>query len=58
MDSPPRTRKEPSIDVSIPAKAIAKGNNRREIFVDTEASSAVSPRAKATRDIGAIIEPA
>ena len=54
----PLTKKEPMIEASMPAKAMAIGNERREMLVTAEACSAPSPRANATSEIGARIDPA
>ncbi len=58
VESPPFTRNEPRIEASMPTKAMAMGNDRREMLVVADACSAPSPRAKATSEIGAMIEPA
>ena len=58
VDFPPFTKKEPIIEATMPAKAIAIGNTSNEIVTDCVAFSAAKPVAKATKDIGAIIEPA
>jgi hypothetical protein len=58
VESPPLTKKEPMIEASMPTRAMAIGNTRREIVTSWVAFSADRPRAKATREIGARIEPA
>ena len=58
VDGDPFTKKEPTIEASIPARAMAIGNDSSEMFVMADACSAPSPRAKATSEIGARIDPA
>ena len=60
VESPPLTRKEPSIEAIIPTSAIAIGNISCPITPDEVASAASSPpvTAKAVRATGAIIDPA
>ena len=54
----PPTKKEPMVEASMPANAIAMGNERSEMLVTAEACSAPRPRANATSEMGARIDPA
>ena len=58
VEVPPLTKKEPRMEATMPTRAMAMGNASREMLVVALACSAPRPRAKATSEIGAIIDPA